>query len=549
MNWIFNLSIRTRLYGMIALGSLVLITVLSLAIYELHRFRINGTIYQQIAVYKSLNTEIAPPALSVGPAYLLLQELESEQNPEMLRKTIEQYNELEVKYHRTYREYYEQLPPGEVKRQLEMEVYPTGLEMLRVANSEYIPLLGKPAEQAKISAIARDKLRPMFWKHRAAIDQLGKSLSTQTKQVETVAAADSDFWATAMIVISVVSILILVTVGTFFARNHVLSLTTLTSHVQGMSQGAADLTARVPITRHDELGQLAEAINALITKIQNIVTKVRESSLQVLSTASQISATAQAQQGITVALNSSSTQVAAAVREITATGKELSSTMDEVNTKSNQAASLAIAGRERLVGMEQTMYSLVDSTGSISAKLATIREKADTINMVVTTITKVADQTNLLSINAAIEAEKAGEFGRGFLVVAREIRRLADQTAVATLDIENMVRLMQDAVAAGVMQMDKFSEQVRSSVGRVGEINTQTGEIILQVTGLSDRFRFVNEGMRNQSIGAEQINEAMTGIAGNVRQTATAVGEFQHATGLLRTAIEQLNQEIASFKV
>ena len=83
----------------------------------------------------------------------------------------------------------------------------------------------------------------------------------------------------------------------------------------------------------------------------------------------------------------------------------------------------------------------------------------------------MADQTNLLSINAAIEAEKAGEYGLGFLVVAREIRRLADQTAVATLDIERMVKEMQSSVAAGVMEMDKFSDQVRHGVQEVGNIN------------------------------------------------------------------------------
>jgi methyl-accepting chemotaxis protein WspA len=133
--------------------------------------------------------------------------------------------------------------------------------------------------------------------------------------------------------------------------------------------------------------------------------------------------------------------------------------------------------------------------------------------------------------------------------VAREIRRLADQTAVATLDIENMVRLMQDAVSAGVMQMDKFSEEVRSGVGRVAEINGQTGQIIAEVSGLSERFRFVNEGMHNQATGAEQINEAMGNISGNVRATAAALEEFNKATAHLRGSIEQLNHEIAQFKV
>jgi hypothetical protein len=95
----------------------------------------------------------------------------------------------------------------------------------------------------------------------------------------------------------------------------------------------------------------------------------------------------------------------------------------------------------------------------VNAKLAILNEKAGNINQVVVTIVKVADQTNLLSLNAAIEAEKAGEYGRGFAVVATEVRRLADQTAVATYDIEQMVREIQSAVSAGVMGMDKFSEE------------------------------------------------------------------------------------------
>jgi methyl-accepting chemotaxis protein WspA len=121
------------------------------------------------------------------------------------------------------------------------------------------------------------------------------------------------------------------------------------------------------------------------------------------------------------------------------------------------------------------MRRLVESTGSISSKLAVIREKADSITQVVTTTTKVADQTNLLSINAASEAEKAGEHGRASLVVAREARLLADQTAAATLGSESRVRLTQGAVPAGVMQTDQFGDEVRSGVGRVAEVNGQTG--------------------------------------------------------------------------
>src|SRR5262249_19198396 len=156
--------------------------------------------------------------------------------------------------------------------------------------------------------------------------------------------------------------------------------------------------------------------------------RVRQASVQVLSTASQMAATAQQQETTVQSSASSTAEIAAAVREISATSRQLSGTMAEVNERAHQAAQLATTGRSALEAMEGSMKDLVDATDSIASKLGLIREKADTINMVVTTITKVSDQTNLLSINAAIEAEKAGEYGRGFLVVAREIRRLADQT-------------------------------------------------------------------------------------------------------------------------
>jgi methyl-accepting chemotaxis protein WspA len=237
------------------------------------------------------------------------------------------------------------------------------------------------------------------------------------------------------------------------------------------------------------------------------------------------------------------------VREISATSRELASTMDEVSCRAGEASALATAGRKRLADTQAAMQRLVDATASVSGKLGVIREKADGINVVVTTITKVADQTNLLSINAAIEAEKAGEYGRGFLVVAREIRRLADQTAVATLDIENMVRLMQDAVSAGVMQMDKFSDEVRSGVSRIAEVNGQTGQIIEEVEALGGRFQQVNEGVRNQAVGAQQINEAMGQLAAGAHQMRTSLEEFNKAGSHLRGAVEALNQEVAQFTV
>ena len=181
------------------------------------------------------------------------------------------------------------------------------------------------------------------------------------------------------------------------------------------------------------------------------------------------------------------------------------------------------------------MQQVMDAAASINAKLAVLSEKAGNINQVVTTITQVADQTNLLSLNAAIEAEKAGEYGRGFAVVATEIRRLADQTAVATYDIDQMVKEIQSAVAAGVMGMDKFSEEVRRGMQDVQQVGGQLSQIIQQVQALAPRVESVNEGMQAQATGAEQINEALMQLSEAAQQTVDSLRQFEQA-------IDELNQ-------
>jgi methyl-accepting chemotaxis protein WspA len=310
-----------------------------------------------------------------------------------------------------------------------------------------------------------------------------------------------------------------------------------------------DLTATVDISARGEAGKLLQAIHSMTLDLRSLIGKVQRSSIALMSTATQIAATSKQQEQSLHAYGTSTTEAAAAVKQISATGQELLRTMNDVNHVASETATMASHGQESLSGMDKTMRHLADSTASIGSKLSVISERAANINLVVTTITKVADQTNLLSINAAIEAEKAGEYGLGFLVVAREIRRLADQTAVATLDIERMVKEMQYSVSAGVMEMDKFSEQVRQGVREVSHLSQQLGGIITAVQGLTERFDQVTEGMRAQSQGADQIREAIVHLSEGLSQTVISIREFNAATAQLREAVGGLREEISRFQV
>src|SRR5262249_20407652 len=150
----------------------------------------------------------------------------------------------------------------------------------------------------------------------------------------------------------------------------------------------------------DEVGTLGGLVNALIKRIHDLIVPIRVATIQLNATATQIAATAAEQDGTVQAFNASTAEIAGSVRQIAANGSELTRPVREVGGRACEAAALADAGRAGLRQMEETMQQLSDATGSISAKLGTIREKANGINVVLTTVTKVADQTNLLSINA-----------------------------------------------------------------------------------------------------------------------------------------------------
>jgi len=310
-----------------------------------------------------------------------------------------------------------------------------------------------------------------------------------------------------------------------------------------------DFTQRLTLQRQDEFGVLGDGLNRLADDLSVLVGQVQRSGVQVNITATQISATAREQQSTTTEIAATTAEIGATSKQISATSRELDKTMNEVGEVAQDTAELAGSGQTSIARMENTMRQIMDASGSISGKLAVLNEKTANINTVVTTITKVADQTNLLSLNAAIEAEKAGEYGLGFAVVAMEIRRLADQTAVATYDIERMVKEMQSAVAAGVMGMDKFSEEVRRGVDEIREVSTHLAQIIHQVQTLTPRFSTVSEGMHAQSTGAQQISETLTQLSEAAHQTADSLRQSNIAIEQLNEAARGLQTSVARFKL
>ncbi|MDH4610994.1 methyl-accepting chemotaxis protein [Pseudomonas sp. BN102] len=313
--------------------------------------------------------------------------------------------------------------------------------------------------------------------------------------------------------------------------------------------GGGDLSTRLDLQRKDEFNAIETGFNNMAEELKTLVAQAQRSAVQMTTSVTEIAATSKQQQATATETAATTTEIGATSREIAATSRDLVRTMAEVSGTAEQTSILAGSGQLGLARMEDTMHQVMGAAELVNAKLSILNEKAGNINQVVTTIVKVADQTNLLSLNAAIEAEKAGEYGRGFAVVATEVRRLADQTAVATYDIEQMVREIQSAVSAGVMGMDKFSEEVRRGIAEVGQVGEQLSQIIQQVQALAPRVQMVNEGMQAQATGAEQINQALVQLGEATGQTVESLRQASSAIDELNLVANGLRTGVSRFKV
>ncbi|MEL6902497.1 MAG: methyl-accepting chemotaxis protein [Cyanobacteria bacterium J06606_4] len=291
------------------------------------------------------------------------------------------------------------------------------------------------------------------------------------------------------------------------------------------------LSALLPVLL--PIHQITRQVNSMVKTMQQSGIQVKSSSLQIAASGKQLEATVEEQAA-------ASSRITEFSQEIAFMAKSLNSHVQAVLEQAKRAHAVATDGEQELSEMATTLHQLEGMTAAISKRLGAISDRANTIDQVVVTITKVADQTNLLSLNAAIEAEKAGEYGAGFSVVAREIRRLADQTAISTLEIETLVKEMQAAVSVGVMEMDKFTQQVSDSTGRTQKVTGQVMTIAQQVQSFLPSLVQVSDGMISQSLNAGQIRDALEEFSLGSEQTVRSLQESNSALGLLQETAEGL---------
>ena len=316
-----------------------------------------------------------------------------------------------------------------------------------------------------------------------------------------------------------------------------------------IAKGEGDLTVRLKVDRADELGQIAQGFNAFLSKLQSMIGQVVVS-VQKVSDSSEHTAdiAIRTNQGIQKQL-AEIELVATAVHEMTATAQDVARNATQAAEAANHADQAANQGKQVVQQTSTAIAALASEIGRAVGVVQNLAKDSENINAILVAIRGIAEQTNLLALNAAIEAARAGEQGRGFAVVADEVRNLAQKTQQATEEIQSMIQQLQQGTRDVVKVMEQSQSKTDDSVRHAGEAASSLDAITQAVSVINDMNTQIASAAEEQSAVAEDINRNVTNIGQVANEVAGGADEASQASAELTQLAEQQRRLINQFKV
>ena len=319
-------------------------------------------------------------------------------------------------------------------------------------------------------------------------------------------------------------------------------------NLRGAREALSELTDPDRLS-NSEIFALCVALEKMTGYLSKLVWQVQSGGASLAAGAVKISEGAAEIESIAV-------EKAGALKNVSKATESISSSVELLKSKARRAAANIVAsvngiceGEQYLSNLTENASGLLSATESVASRLSIIQEKTDGISSAVTTVNTVSQRTNLLSLNASIEAEKAGEFGLGFAVVARQIRRLADKTSIASANIENIVRQMQSSVNSGVMEMDRFGAKMRQSSKIIIETADMLARTVSEIEAIGPQFEDIASGIGELSENARKISATMLELSDSSVRARDRISEFRAAVKSLDSVSVSVLEAVSRFKI
>ena len=323
----------------------------------------------------------------------------------------------------------------------------------------------------------------------------------------------------------------------------------VSEYIKDVAEGEGDLTKRIQVEHNDELGELSNHFNTFMEKLHDIIAQVAASTEHIASASEEISSSATQVAQSAETQKEQTSQVATAMQEMSSTVTQVSDNSRQASDNAKEAGDLARTGGNVVADTVKVIQGVADATRDTSTKIEELGRSSDQIGQIIGVIDDIADQTNLLALNAAIEAARAGEQGRGFAVVADEVRKLAERTTQATKEIAQMIKTIQEETRKAVEAMKAGTDKVDAGVESAREAGSALEKIIHSADGVQDMVTHIATAATEQASATEQVNSNMEQIAKMVHQSSIGAQESARACQDLSNLALDLQQLVGRFKL